>query len=145
PYGDDALPSGNAVAIRALLELGRLLDAPRYIDSATRALRAGMTDAGRWPSAHATLMRALLDVEQPPARVIVRAATAVPAAWQRAVEAGLDARGRLYAIPHGEPLPGRLATLQPSPGAGVTAWLQRGATTSAAITTLDALGAALDA
>src|SRR6185437_2287782 len=39
-FSDDATPSGNAVAARALLALGALLAEPRYLDAAERTLRA---------------------------------------------------------------------------------------------------------
>src|SRR6185437_11626794 len=40
-WTDDALPNGNAVAIRSLLRLGHLIGNMRYLESAERALRAG--------------------------------------------------------------------------------------------------------
>ncbi|MEX2481397.1 MAG: thioredoxin domain-containing protein [Gammaproteobacteria bacterium] len=145
PYGDESLPSGNAVAVRALLELGRLLGESRYVETAERALAAGMTDAGRWPSAHATLMRALLDVEQPPARVIVRGTAPAAAAWLARARERLGPRARVYGIPHADALPGRLSTLRAADDAEVTAWVERGATVQDAVTSFDAFTAALDA
>ncbi len=146
PYADDNLPSGNAVAVRALLELGQLLGEPRYVDTAERALRAGMTEAGRWPSAHATLMRALLDIEQPPTRVVVYGTPAAAAPWLALARERVGARGRVYAVPPGASLPGGLAGQEDSAGeAGVIAWVARGATRYDALTGSEAFDAALAA
>ena len=145
PYGDESLPSGNAVAVRALLELGRLLGESRYVETAKHALSAGMTDAGRWPSAHATLMRALLDVEQPPARVIVRGTVPAAAAWLERAHERLGPRARVYGIPHAHTLPGRLSTLRAAGDTEVTAWVERGVTVHDAVTSFDVFNTALDA
>lgn len=141
-FADDALPCGNPVAIRGLFELGFLLGEPRYTEAAERGLRAGMGEADRWPSAHATLVRALQDFMQPPTRLIVRGDAQAVAA---AVNGALDARGRCYVIPSAAELPGLLASRGHEAGAAFTAYLCRGHECSLPLTDADALRAALSA
>ncbi len=144
-FGDDALPSGNGVAARALLELGHLVGEPRYLEAAERTLRAAMTDVERWPSAHGTLLRALLDFNAPPARVVLRCAEPADAGpWVQAATAALDARARCYVIPADASLPAALAERRVRDGAGVTAYLCKGHTCSAPATSLDGFAQVLD-
>ena len=56
---DDALPSGAAVAARALLRLSRSLPGPRYATAAERTLRAGWEHMNRHPLSHTALCLAL--------------------------------------------------------------------------------------
>lgn len=99
-FGDDTLPAGNGNAALGLRELGLLVGEARYTDAAERTLRTGLAEAENWPSAHATLMRALMDVVRPPKRVIVRAGDAESAAtWRAAAEDQLGQRGRCYVTP----------------------------------------------
>ncbi len=125
PLGDDLLPSGNGVAVRGLTELGSLLGESRYLDAAERALRAGMTEMERWPSAHATLIRALLEHTTPPPRVILRCgADADAAPWLSTAAERLSARSRCYVIPSAsEALPGVLTDRPAAEGAAVTAYI----------------------
>ena len=138
-FGDDSLPSGNGVAARALLELGYLLGESRYLEAAERALRAGITDAGRWPSAHATLMRALLDYTTPPPRVILRCGIDADAtAWLTMAAERLSVRSRCYLIPSdANALPGLLTSRSAQDGAAVTAYFCSGHQCSAPATSLE--------
>ena len=56
---DDALPSGAAVAARALLRLSRSSPGPRYAAAAERTLRAGWEPMCRHPLSHTALCLAL--------------------------------------------------------------------------------------
>ena len=138
-FGDDSLPSGNGIAARALLELGYLVGESRYLDAAERALRAGMTDAGRWPSAHATLMRALLDHTTPPPRVVLRCSEGTDAtAWLTMAAERLSDRSRCYLIPSdANALPALLASRSAQEGAAVTAYFCSGHQCSAPATNLE--------
>jgi uncharacterized protein len=138
-FGDDSLPSGNGTAARALLELGYLVGEPRYLDAAERTLRAGMTDAGRWPSAHATLMRALLDHATPPPRVILRCSEDTDVtAWVTMAAERLPVRSRCYLIPgDANDLPGLLASRSAQEGASVTAYYCNGHQCSAPASSLE--------
>ena len=58
-FTDDWYPAGNAVATISLLSLGARTNNPRYREAAEKTLKAGMSDTKQWPSAHATMVRAL--------------------------------------------------------------------------------------
>ena len=137
-FDDNPFLSGNAMAVRSLLELGFLLGEPRYVDAAERALRAGMTEAGRWPSAHATLMRALLEYTTPPERVVLRCDDDADAApWRALATERLSPRARCYIMPRAEQVTPALAAHHPAVGdAVVTAYVYRGTQCSAAACSL---------
>lgn len=101
PFADEALPSGNGVAARALLRLGHLLGDPRWLDAAERTLRAAWPTLQQMPQACATLQRALLDSLDPRTLVIVRFAPGEEeAAWRAAWTArGMRRRADAYFIP----------------------------------------------
>ena len=58
-FADDWIPSGNAIASIGLVMLSARTGNEDYKTKATAALRAGMGDTKDWPSAHATMVRAL--------------------------------------------------------------------------------------
>ena len=99
PWGDDAIPSGNGVAARALLRLGHLLGETRYLDAAERTLRAAHATMQQMPQACATLQRALHDFLYPRAHVVVRCGSAIEAqAWRDALHGRIDRRTDVYFI-----------------------------------------------
>jgi uncharacterized protein YyaL (SSP411 family) len=72
PWIDDAVPSGNGIAARALLRLGHLLGETRYLDAAERTLRAAWSTMQQMPHACTSLVRALNDFLQPRTHVVIR-------------------------------------------------------------------------
>ena len=60
PGVDAAAPSCNAVAARALQDLGRLLDEPRFLDAAQRCLRVFAASVRADPVSHTGLLQAAL-------------------------------------------------------------------------------------
>ncbi|HEX5959944.1 MAG TPA: thioredoxin domain-containing protein [Rhodanobacteraceae bacterium] len=150
-WTDDALPNGNAVAIRALLRLGHLLGDTRYLEHAARALQAATGALDRYPDACPSLLRSLRESEQPRAQIVVRCPDARQQAWQAALHDGLRAAGippggdplDAFVIPTGcGPLPGLLATRE-AHGEHGAAYLCSGLTCQAPITSPDALRQAL--
>ena len=112
PYADEALPSGNGIATRALLRLGHLLGETRYLDAAERTLRAAYATMMQMPAACATLQRALNDFLDPRTLVVVRFATVEEGhAWRTALRtAGNSGRDDAYFIPDcAGNLPGAIA------------------------------------
>ena len=100
PLADESLPSGNGVAVQALIALGSLTGESRYLDAAARALRSSMTQIDRWPSAHGTLLRGMLDHMNPVRRVIVRGNDMDEAmTWRVAALEQLNPRDRCYVVP----------------------------------------------
>jgi uncharacterized protein len=72
PWADEAIPSGNGVAARALLRLGHLLGEPRYLDASERTLRAAYSTMQQMPQGCASLLRALNDFLHPRSHVVIR-------------------------------------------------------------------------
>jgi uncharacterized protein len=89
-FGDDATPSGNGIAARALLRFGYLLGEERYLAAAERTLRAGWLPLAQHPQAHISLLGALEELLQPTQIVILRGAPAQLSEWQEQL-------ARLYA------------------------------------------------
>jgi uncharacterized protein YyaL (SSP411 family) len=142
PFADEAVPSGNGVAAGVLVALGHLLGEQRYLDAAERTVRAGYHALERYPEGHATLLRALEQLLRPPELVVVRAAPAALAPWQRVLDAGYRPFTLSFAIPADAPaLPGLLADRAPR-GTGI-AYVCEGMTCRAPIDTPDALATAL--
>jgi uncharacterized protein YyaL (SSP411 family) len=141
-FGDDALPSGNAVAASVLCRLGYLLGDLTYLDAAERTLRAAWTALQHHPQAHMALLNALEDWLSPPQVLIVRgtagAAGAADAAnWTRQIGAWYAPRRMLFAIPDSAPLPPALAEKRALDGP--TAYLCSGMTCSAPFTDLESV------
>jgi uncharacterized protein YyaL (SSP411 family) len=98
-FMDDATPSGNAIAARALLRLGHLTGEQRYTDAAEKTLKAAWQSLQQYPHAHAALLLALHDYSDPPAQVIVRGNEPEIGLWQQQCYAIADKRATVYAIP----------------------------------------------
>jgi uncharacterized protein YyaL (SSP411 family) len=141
-FGDDATPAGNGVAARLLLRLGYLLAEPRYLDAAERTLRAGWSLLERYPHAHTSLLMALDELTEPPTIVVLRGADDDLAVWRAELDKLYDPRRMVVAIPaDATDLPPALADKRA--GAGTIAYICRGTTCSAPLSTLGELVRAL--
>ncbi|MDN3516054.1 thioredoxin domain-containing protein [Aquisalimonas lutea] len=126
PLTDDALPAGNGVAARALLDLGCLLGEPRYIDAGERAVRSAWPALTQLPHAHATLLGALERVLRPPRLITLRGDRDACHAWREDLE-------RYYE-------PGRLVFVDPgAAGSQVRAQLCLGTVCQAPVEQLESL------
>ncbi|MEM9530375.1 MAG: thioredoxin domain-containing protein [Pseudomonadota bacterium] len=74
PLQDESTPSGNAVAARSLLRLGRLLDNLMFVNAAERVLRCSWGELHRAPQACCTMLGALDEWLHPPNLVVLRGA-----------------------------------------------------------------------
>ena len=120
---DNATPSGNGIAARALGRLGHLLGEPRFLDAAARAVIAFMPLLERQASAHASLCGALAEQLAPPGIVILRGEGA--RTWQCALNARYLPQTLVLAIPPG--ISGLPAALdKPAAGPRVNAWVCHG-------------------
>ncbi len=137
-FGDESLPSGNAVAARALLRLGHLCAEPRYLDAAERTLKTAWASINRNPEAHASLLPVLQDALEPPPMVVLRGKPENLTAWRRTLDQRFDPRRMILAIPDNVAgLTGLLA--QCTPRASVCAYACRGTQCSLPIQTLEEL------
>ena len=85
PRFDEAIPSGNGVAARALTRLGHLVGNSSYIDAAERTLRAAFPVMQQNPASCATLQRALREFLHPRTHVVVRVNSDDLEKWRNAI------------------------------------------------------------
>jgi len=133
PTMDDATPSGNGVAARALLRLGHLLAEPRYLQAGERILKSMTGVMRRYPSAHGALLEALCEHHQPVETIVLRGSPEDMRHWQ-ALCTGYRPDRQVFAIPgptEGE-LPGIIASM--TNRGNVTAYICRGTACSEPIT-----------
>ncbi|ESQ16310.1 MAG: thioredoxin domain-containing protein [Thiohalocapsa sp. PB-PSB1] len=138
PLGDEAMPSGNGVAARALQRLGHLLGESRYLDAVHATLRFAAVPIRRIPDAHASLLMALDEYLNPPEIIIIRGNDESLRTWQTTAQQGYRPRRLVLAIPADEPdLPGTLSAMHA--GDGVCAYHCRGLHCEAPLRSLDEL------
>ncbi len=141
-FGDDSLPSGNAIAALALGRLGHLLGEPRYLLAAENTLRAGYAAMQDFPHAHAALVIALDEYLEPPEIVIIRGADAEMGDWLHDISAVYAPRRLVFAIPaDAGNLPGALDARKPAET--TIAYICRGTSCSAPVHTLKELASEL--
>ena len=143
PLADEALPSGNAVAALTLIHLGHLLGEMRYIEAAEGTLRAALPVVERYPQAHATLLRGILQLLEPPELLIVRGGADELGPWRDAVRDYRPDRLCFFIPANASGLPGLLAERRAGPRS--VAWLCRGTECLAPIEDLKELLQALSA
>jgi hypothetical protein len=138
-FGDDAIPSGNGIGAFALLRMGHLLGEPRYLEAAERTLRAAWLVVEKYPHAHVSLLEALEEVLDPPSIVILRGDVATLQNWQSELAKLYDPHRLVIPIPiDAARLPAAFADKSARDG-GTTAYVCKGSTCSAPITSLGAL------
>jgi uncharacterized protein YyaL (SSP411 family) len=124
-FTDDALPSGNAIAARALARFGHLLVREDYLAAARGCLRAAQTGLEQYPSAHCGILLALQDHCEPPRQIILRGPSAILPDWLRRCHESIDPVDSIYAIPDdAADLPEALAQYRPL--AEITAYICAG-------------------
>jgi uncharacterized protein YyaL (SSP411 family) len=113
PFVDEAVPAGNGVAALVLIGLGHLLGEQRYLDAAERTVRAALHTLASYPDAHATLLRALEVLLQPPTHVVLRVAPEELEPWRRKLAPTYEPHRLAFAIPNDAKLTGLLAERAP--------------------------------
>ena len=142
-FADESVPSGNGVMCRVLIGLGHLLGEERYLDAAERTLKAAAPMLAEYPDAHASLLTALERYLEPPEAVVVRADAADVPRIGALVAKGYRPGRSSFVIPNDETdLPGLVAERTGRAG-GIVAYVCRGTSCLAPITSVDELGAAL--
>lgn len=125
PDSDDAIPSGNGIAIQLLIRLGHLFGNQQYLDSAEKALKCLWDNISSYPSGHGSLLTALDLWLQPAEFLIIRGSADETSEWQAAaISAYVPDRLVLCIPPDAKYLPGVLADKQP--GKRVTAYPCKG-------------------
>lgn len=79
---DEAIPSGNGVAVRVLLTLGHLLGEERYLDAAEKTLQAAWPYLLNYPAEHCALLGGLQDYLYPPQIIVLRGTASDMKKWQ---------------------------------------------------------------
>ncbi len=137
-FTDESLPSGSALAARALLRLGHLYAEPRYLDAAERTLKAALPGMLRYPEAHAAILLALQDGLEPPVMIVMRGNQEKLYAWRAELDRMFDPRRIVLAIPNDAAnLTGLLA--QCAPQGDVCAYICRGKQCSLPVMTIEQL------
>jgi uncharacterized protein YyaL (SSP411 family) len=121
PGYDNATPSGNGVAARALVALGHLSSELRYVEAAERAVRLFAPALAQSPAGHSSLLAALEDVREPPTTVLLAGDAAICSDWHRGLERTLRPRIRVFNVA-GVKLPAEL-TRGTVPDRGAAAWV----------------------
>ncbi len=138
-FADEATPSGNGIAARALLRWGWVLGETRYLASAERTLRAGWRPLERYPLGHISLATALDEYLEPPTIIVLRGEAAPLARWRQELDRLWDPRRLILAIPpDATALPAALAA-KPAYTGRTVAYVCRGQSCSAPLESLQAL------
>jgi uncharacterized protein YyaL (SSP411 family) len=126
-FGDDSLPSGNAVAASALCSLGYLLGELRYIDAAERTLGAAWMSMREHPRSHMGVLNALDEMLGAKQILIIRGSAEGASHWARELGRIYAPQRLIFAVPDDAGcLPAALAD-KPAE-AGTVAYLCRGMT-----------------
>jgi uncharacterized protein YyaL (SSP411 family) len=86
-FSDDATPGGAGLAILGLSSLGHLCGDAGMLRLARFMLQAGLGDMAASPMGHAGLIRAGLELENPPVQILLGGETPATAAWHAALSA----------------------------------------------------------
>ncbi len=106
PWFDEAIPSGNGIAVRALTRLGHLVGDTSYIDAAERTLRAAFPVMQQNPASCASLQRALREFLNPRTHVLIRVQADDLEKWRAAISRQRSRSTDVYIIPaHASDLP----------------------------------------
>ena len=113
-YADDALPSGNAIAARALARLGHLLGESRYLRASESTLRSAWDAVGRIPHAHNGMLDVAEEYLSPPQTIVLRGQPDQIALWRQRCQVRYVPSRMSFAVPAGETeLPGMLGLRTP--------------------------------
>lgn len=136
---DDALPSGNGVAVQTLLKLGHLTGRMAYLDAAERALHWAWPMLGQMPAACNALLTGLEDYLAPAQIIVLRGTEPALEAWREHCVRPYAPRRLTLAIPSDATLPAGLLAERRAGEAPVTAYLCNKLECLPPITTLDEL------
>lgn len=140
---DDAIPSGNAAAIRALFKLGHLVGNTNYLESAEKALQIFAGAIKDMPSLYSSLSMALQSRDENRI-IIIRGHDSEMHEWQTQCQRRYHPESMTFAIPATETdLPEALAQRQAKGKGKTIAYVCSGFTCSPPIDSLKTLEEAL--
>ena len=114
PNHDDATPSGNGIAAKALSRLGHLIGEPRYTEAAENTLKGLWPSVENTPYGHTSLLVALEESFSPGQTIVLRGAESAMQEWRKAVERHYAPHRQLFSITADSgDLPGMLAGRRP--------------------------------
>ncbi|HKJ76951.1 MAG TPA: thioredoxin domain-containing protein [Gammaproteobacteria bacterium] len=99
PWSDESLPSGNAVAAKALGRLGHLLGESRYLEAADGTVQAAGSVLAEEPHIAAAMVIALEDKLEPPEVVVLRGDAAEARRWRAQLERDYVPRRLVFVVP----------------------------------------------
>ncbi len=146
PMLDDAVPPGNAIAMRVLQELGDLFAEPRYITSVERTLACARSRLEQLPAGHCAMLDALEARLLAPETIILRGPKEEAFQWRRSIAQGFKPWRSVFVIPYDGVafIPSYLPRLvSASQRSSVTAFVCTGMQCSLPIKSLEALQDAL--
>ena len=112
-FSDDAIPSGNAIAVLVLNRLGYLSGKQHYIEAAENCLKSAWTAINHAPISHCALLNALSEYLTPPNILIIRNQTngnqPNKEDWQKLSQQYYLANTTVYTIPAEQTPDGALA------------------------------------
>ncbi len=119
-FADEAIPSGNGIALSSLLVLGHLLGETRYVDAAERGLLAARQVVLGHPDSYAATLHALALYLHPPELIIIRGTREETHHVCEEIGANYHPRRYVFSIPPDVgTLPGLLATRLPASSGAV--------------------------
>ncbi|MCC6869004.1 MAG: thioredoxin domain-containing protein [Burkholderiales bacterium] len=142
PGHDNATPSGNGVAARALAILGHLTGELRYVEAARRTVTLFADAMAATPQGYATLFAAAASLGSPPAIVLLHGDPALCAEWRRVLVRTYRPAVLVLDLAGAAALPAALVK-GAMPASGAAAYVCRAATCLPAIDSLPGIEAAL--
>ena len=142
PGHDNATPSGNGVVAKALFSLSEISGDRRFFEAAERTLQTFYSGMQDQPSGYASLLMALESRVEPSMAIVLRGQADEARKWMRELWTEYRPHDLLLA-PMGDvrELPPSLA--KPAPATGVNAYVCRGQTCLAPVSSLESLRALL--
>jgi hypothetical protein len=115
-FADDAMPAGNGVATRALIQLGYLAGENRYLEAAERCLKAGWQPMSEHPISHCSMLTALQAYLVAPEIIILRGTSDELASWKMVGARQYRPETMVFAVENQDVVTGSLADKHTHPG-----------------------------
>jgi len=101
-FTDEALPSGNASAIKSLLRLGNMVNNDTYLTIAEKTLQSSYFEMDKSPQAHASLLNVLDEYLEPAVQVYIRGEKDEITVWKEHLQKIYSPKLQIFAINNNE-------------------------------------------